>query len=206
MSKIQTSLVAGICAFIFTGCGGSREDGKVGAIEEDNHERHHAKGDEHHDERGKVKHEEHHEGAHGGHLHQAPHGGTLVVFGEEFAHLEFVLDAAAGKLTAYVLDGEARKAQRLKQGVIDVHLTIGGKEKELSLTGVASELTGETAGDTSQFELQADALKGVTEFKVEIPTITIKGIEFKAAFRFPDGNEANHHDDEVHNEKASQGE
>jgi hypothetical protein len=41
------------------------------------------------------------------HEHTAPHGGSLVEFGEEFAHIELVLDSATGVLTAYVLDGEA---------------------------------------------------------------------------------------------------
>ena len=32
------------------------------------------------------------------HEHTAPHGGTLVVFGDEFAHIELVLDQTTGKL------------------------------------------------------------------------------------------------------------
>ena len=44
------------------------------------------------------------------HEHKPPHSGTLVEFGEEFAHLELVLDAATGTLKAYALDGEAEKA------------------------------------------------------------------------------------------------
>ena len=54
------------------------------------------------------------------HEHHPPHKGTLVEFGEEFAHLELVLDPATGKLTAYALDGEAEKAVRLKQTEIVV--------------------------------------------------------------------------------------
>ena len=49
------------------------------------------------------------------HQHKAPHKGTLVEFGEEFAHLELVLDQATGKISAWVLDGEAEKAVRVAQ-------------------------------------------------------------------------------------------
>jgi hypothetical protein len=46
------------------------------------------------------------------HEHKAPHGGTPVVLGNEAYHLEFVLDPATGKLSAYVLDGEMEKFVR----------------------------------------------------------------------------------------------
>jgi len=36
----------------------------------------------------------------GGHEHHAPHGGTLVVFGDEAAHVELVLDPKTGALPA----------------------------------------------------------------------------------------------------------
>ena len=35
-------------------------------------------------------------GGHSGHLHTAPHGGSLVILGETFAHLELLLDSEAG--------------------------------------------------------------------------------------------------------------
>ena len=47
------------------------------------------------------------------HEHTAPHGGTLVALGEEFGHLELLLNKETGELTAYVLDGEAEKPVRL---------------------------------------------------------------------------------------------
>ena len=57
------------------------------------------------------------------HEHHAPHGGSLQVFGKEFAHLELVLDAATGRLTAYALDGEAEGPVRLKQRLIRLRVT-----------------------------------------------------------------------------------
>lgn len=122
------------------------------------------------------------------HAHSAPHGGTLVELGEEFAHLEIVLDAATGKLTAYALDGEAEKAIRLKQA--DIEVTVTNPATVVKLSGVANNLTGETASDTSEFTGQASALKGVTNFNGVMRAVTIKGQSFKEVkFNFPKGNE-----------------
>jgi hypothetical protein len=122
------------------------------------------------------------------HEHSAPHGGTLIELGEEFAHLEIVLDAATGKLTAYALDGEAEKAVRLKQS--DIEITIINPAAVIKLSGVANSLTGETATETSEFAGQSDTLKGVSNFDGAICVVTIKGKQFKGVpFNFPKGNE-----------------
>jgi hypothetical protein len=139
-----------------------------------------------------VHDEEHH------HEHHAPHGGTLVVLGEEFAHLELVLDPGAGSLTGYILDGEAENAVRIGQEDIDIKirdtLPPGGESDKsgyaLILKAVANVLTGETAGDTSEFAVQSDKLKGVQKFDAVISVINIKGQTFRnIGFRFPEGNE-----------------
>lgn len=131
------------------------------------------------------------EETHAHHEHTAPHGGTLVVLGKEFAHVELVLDKATGKLTGYVLDGEAENPVRLAQKAIELKLSMDASQKSaLQLMGVANTLTGETEGDTSQFAGQSDALKGATKFQVEIASITVKGKKFtNVAFGFPEGNE-----------------
>jgi Flp pilus assembly protein TadD len=122
------------------------------------------------------------------HEHSAPHGGALIELGEEFAHVEIVLDAATGKLTAYALDGEAEKAVRIKQSEIEV--AVENTAVTIKLAGVANALTGETADDTSEFSGQSERLKGATDFDGIIKTISIKGKEFKdVAFNFPKGNE-----------------
>jgi Flp pilus assembly protein TadD len=122
------------------------------------------------------------------HEHSAPHGGVLIELGEEFAHIEIVLDAATGKLTAYALDGEAEKAVRIKQNEIEV--AVENPAVTIKLAGVANTLTGETADDTSEFSGQSERLKGATDFNGIIKTISIKGKEFKnVAFNFPKGNE-----------------
>jgi len=131
-----------------------------------------------------------------GHHHTAPHGGALVVFGEEFAHLEFVLAADSGTLTAYVLDGEAEKAVRLPGGTLDIMVKDGDK---LVLEPVPDELTGETVEDTSTFRGQSDSLKGVENFEATLASITIKGQDFdNVEFHYPEGNEDHKHEEEHH--------
>ena len=120
------------------------------------------------------------------HHHTAPHGGTLVEVGEHQFNLEFVRDAAAGTLTAYVLDGHAENFVRLGAKVIEVVLEVKGRTERLSLAAVANELSGETVGDTSQFTAQADWLKREGEFKGRIAVLVIRGMTFKdIAFGFP---------------------
>lgn len=109
----------------------------------------------------------------GKHPHQALHGGTLVELGEEFAHVELVLEGTTGKVTAYVLDGEVEKPIRLEQKEI----VLKGKTVTVALQAVGSPLTGEKPGDTSQFEGQSDGLKGAKEFDGAIVRIVVKGRE-----------------------------
>ena len=143
------------------------------------------------------------EGAHETHAHHehtAPHGGTLVVLGDEFAHVEFVLEKSTGKLTGYVLDGEAEKPIRLSQETIELKINRlnAGQTLPLQLTAVENILTGETRGDTSQFAAQSDELLSATEFHAEIVSVAVKGQTFTDVdFKFPEGNEGRH--DEHHN-------
>ena len=134
--------------------------------------------------------------SHGGHHHTAPHGGALVVLGEEVAHIEFVVEPDSGVLTAYVLDGEAEKAVRIPSGTIEIELKPNGK---LSLEAVADELTGETKNDTSTFRAESDLLKGKDSFEAAIVSVKVKGQTFEdVAFRYPDGNELHEHQGHGH--------
>jgi hypothetical protein len=125
-----------------------------------------------------------------GHEHTAPHGGALVEFGEEFAHLEIVLAASTGTLTAYVLDGEAEQAVRLAQPSIEIVVMKEGAPLTLALQPVANELTGERAGETSQFSVTSSDLRQLVRFEGRIQRVDIRGREFRdLAFRFPEGSE-----------------
>ena len=123
-------------------------------------------------------HADHDHGAHAKHVHTAPHGGTLVEIGEHAYNLELLRDPATGKLTAWVLDGHAENFVRIKSRTLELVAMPGGKFTPLSLAGVANPATGETAGDTSQFEVQADWLKTADAFS-GIFTIEIKGTKFE---------------------------
>lgn len=121
------------------------------------------------------------------HEHKAPHGGTLVEIGEEFAHLELVLDQPTGQLTAYALDGEAENSVRLSQK--EIELTIGSAT--IKLVAMDNPLTGETVGDTSEFRSPLGALKGQERFSGTIKKIQIKGQSFESVpANFPGENDS----------------
>ena len=122
---------------------------------------------------------------HAGHEHRAPHGGTLVELGDHAYNVELVRDDAAGRLTAYVLDGHAEKFVRLKAPAIELIAMPGGKFTRVSLQAVASPATGETVGDTSQFSGEAEWLKTAPDFS-GIFTVEIHGTKFEqVAYSLP---------------------
>ncbi|HSI07413.1 MAG: hypothetical protein ACAH89_10110 [Rariglobus sp.] len=128
------------------------------------------------------------------HEHHPPHGGTPVVLGDEVYHVELVLDPVAGKLQAYVLDGELENFIRSASASFEVTATVGGETKTLVFAPVANVATGETAGDTSLFEVQADWLKTTREFDAVLNEITVRGTVFKEVkFNYPKGNDEDTH-------------
>jgi len=111
-----------------------------------------------------------------GHVHAAPHGGALVALGDEFAHLEAVADAAAGRLTLYVLDGHAQKGVRLPDA--SLRCTVRPAGFPLELLPVARATTGETAGDASEFSATDPRLEGLERFTLVVERVAVKGREF----------------------------
>ena len=112
----------------------------------------------------------------GGHAHTAPHGGLLVEVGDHAYNLEFVLDREAGKLTAYVLDGNAENFIRTDlPGIV-----LTANDRALTLVPVANAATGETVGSTAQFEAAADWLKAPGALAVKVPALTLRGNAFSA--------------------------
>ena len=130
----------------------------------------------------------------GGHAHEAPHGGTLVVLGEEAAHVELLLDAESGALEAWVLDGSAERGVRLSQPAITLRV-LDEPAFEVRLDAVASSLSGETVGDTSAFRGEDERLRGRTEFEAELGELVVRGVPFEGvSFGYPEGNEAHEGD------------
>lgn len=124
------------------------------------------------------------------HEHHAPHGGTPVELGEEEYHVELVLDASAGKLQAFILDGELENFVRIPEASFEIAAKLSGKEEVLTMKAVANRATGETVGDTALFETQAEWLKTTPTFNAVIKELTVRDHKYQnIAFNFPKGND-----------------
>jgi hypothetical protein len=125
------------------------------------------------------------------HHHHAPHAGTVVALGDEAYHVELVLEDGTGKLQAYVLDSELENFVRSSSPSITLSATVAGVARELVLSAVANPETGESAGDTSLFEGEADWLKNRPHFDAVLKSVAIRGGSYAdVRFNFPTGNEA----------------
>jgi hypothetical protein len=128
----------------------------------------------------------------GSQLHKdvPPHGGTPVALGEDY-RLELVLDAPAGKLDAYVFDGEFENFVRINAESFQVTAHLPGGQQVLAFKAVPNPATGETVGDTSMFETRADWLENQKSFDAVLQQLTVKGTTFSnIAFNFPNGTSA----------------
>ena len=119
--------------------------------------------------------EREHAASSGGHHHESPHGGTAVELGDHEAHLDLVLDPAAGKLTAYVMDAHAENFVRIPAESFEISAKLPAGKTTLTLKAVANAASGEKVGDTSQFEAQSDAFKGVAGFDAELKQLVVRG-------------------------------
>ncbi len=121
------------------------------------------------------------------HLHEAapPHGGTPLALGDDY-QIEWVLDAPAGKLQAYFLDGEMENFVRITPASFDLTAKLPDRQEVLHLVAVANPATGEKVGSTSLFEAQAEWLKTTKSYAAVIPAINVEGTTFgNVAFTFP---------------------
>jgi hypothetical protein len=124
------------------------------------------------------------------HVHHPPHGGTPVVLGDEVYHLELVLDPLTGTLQVYLFDGELENFIRSAVPSIEIDATVNGVPRSLLLAAVPNPATGETVGDTSLFQTQADWLRETKEFDGVVRSVTIRGTTFTdEKFNFPKGND-----------------
>jgi hypothetical protein len=122
------------------------------------------------------------------HKDQPPHGGTPVALGDNYK-IEFVLDAANGTLSAYILDDEMEEFVRSDMPSFELTAKVGGAEQTLVFKPVANPATGETVGDTALFIAQAGWLKTTKAFDAAIKSVTLDGTTFTSiAFKFPKGS------------------
>jgi hypothetical protein len=94
--------------------------------------------------------------------------------------VELVLDSDAGSLSAFVLDGEAEEPVRIAQRSLRVTLQKPSAHV-VELTAIASPLTGETVGDSSEFAASSEVLKGAGAISGILGPITVKGQAFAGA-------------------------
>ena len=110
--------------------------------------------------------------------------------GEEEYHVELVLDASAGKLQAFILDGELENFVRIPEASFVIAAELPGKEEVLTMKAVPNRATGETVGDTALFEAQAEWLKTTPTFNAVIKDLTVRDDRYQnIAFNFPKGND-----------------
>ena len=122
------------------------------------------------------------------HQHVPPHGGAVVVLGEELYHLEFVLDETSAALHCYVLDGHMENFIRIQAAKLILEVE---PNKTVVLMPVVSRVTGESVGNTSHFSARLDWAKERKRFAAVLREITIQGNRFEnVAFRYPEGNES----------------
>ena len=125
----------------------------------------------------------------GRHHHDPPHGGAGVTLGDEEAHIEFLVDAEAGTVTAWFFTPHMERYLRIKAESFEVLAKRADGEAKLTFMGVANAGTGETVGDTSQFVARADWLAGIEAFDALLPEVSIQGRVYRSvAFNYPKGN------------------
>lgn len=122
-----------------------------------------------------------HEGgaAHTGHVHQPKYGGTLVELGQHEGNVEVLRDPAAGKFTLYVLDAHAENFVRIPARTVTLVAEVGGSPRELVLQAVGNAATGETPGNTSQFDGTAEWLKSDAPLTGRIPELTVQSKTYR---------------------------
>jgi hypothetical protein len=118
-----------------------------------------------------------------------PHGGTPIALGDDY-RLELVRDAAAGTLSAYVLDDEMEEFIRIPAPSLTLLVRLQGEDRPLVLAAVANSGTGETVGDTSLFQGQADWIRTTPAFAGRVQALSIRGTAFTGVpFQFPGASE-----------------
>ena len=124
------------------------------------------------------------------HQDQPPHGGTPVTLGDDEFHLELVRDPETGTLSGYVLDDEMEEFVRISAPSLVLDVQRGGQPQRLVLSPVADLATGETVGNTSLYQGQADWLKTEGHFDATLEPVSIHGSTFgPTPFHFPSGND-----------------
>jgi prepilin-type processing-associated H-X9-DG protein len=122
------------------------------------------------------------------HSHAPKNGGVLIELGDHQYNMELLLDADAGVATVWFLDGHAEEYVRVKQSSFEVDVESNGEARQLSFAAVANPATGETVGESSQFEARAEWLKTTREFTAKLGALEVGGQSYQGLlFHYPGG-------------------
>ena len=125
----------------------------------------------------------------GPHHHDPPLGGAGVTLGDEEAHIEFLVDAEAGTVTAWFFTPHMERYLRIKAETFEVLARRADGEAMLTFAALANTGTGETVGDTSQFVARAHWLAAVEAFDAVLQEVSVRGSVYRSiAFSYPKGN------------------
>jgi len=95
------------------------------------------------------------------HAHHGPHGGHIMVIGEEQYHAEWKHDDATGTVTFYILDAEAKNEVPIAAEKITIEVKLGEKDP-IVYELLAVNPSGEQK-KTAQFEIVDKELLAVIE-------------------------------------------
>jgi len=112
-----------------------------------------------------------------------------VTLGDEEAHIEFLVDAEAGTVTAWFFKPHMEQYLRIKAESFAVLAKLPDGEAKLTFAAVPNAGTGETVGNTSQFVARADWLAGVESFDAVLLEVSVRGRVYRSvSFNYPKGN------------------
>ncbi len=135
------------------------------------------------------------------HGHEAHHGGCLnVIESCELGHAEVKVEGDV--LRCWLVEGGQDTDKALRSSDSEIELSIAledGQTRSLTLQAKPIELAGETVGDCSHFEAQADWLASVDHFEAT-GKVTVKGEMRDMVVHYPDGYDPDHegHDHDDH--------
>lgn len=118
----------------------------------------------------------------GAHTHVAPNGGVLVEIGDEFAHLELVVDSANSKIICYVFDGALKFGLKAKQATIEAEINetkeSPDEKKVIVFKAISNLIANNTEEESSQYEAEYK-MKPNTKISLRFKNITINNKSFE---------------------------
>ena len=96
---------------------------------------------------------------------------------DEWAHIEFTFDPAAGRLSAQVTDSDARTPVRLRQRTLPLRVDTANSQIAVELSAEPDATSGETVGDTSRFATTDGRLLGLKFFEATVRAVSVKGMD-----------------------------